>query len=539
MANLIDTINSKVSNIAGQTGSGTNYGIKKRTPVVPAQTTPGGMSVAPNFTAIKTTPVAVKGTTISAPIVPPVTNNSVTGAKLAPVTPVVLPEQVKDTTPSNLSNAVTSDAMAGVDTYTKELEAIKNKDTSSDTIANLMKSISGVQTTEDTLANQLGKDTNLAEYNRLASDLELEKNNARRQIEDIQKSNPTGALRGGQLDLIANIERDSARKQGDLAFEANARLGAYDKAVSIAKKQVEMEIAPMKAELDRLQYLQDYNKEFRTAEIDAVKQKKQNQIKREEERLTKGNEMIISAMQFGAPSSLVIEAKDVLSKGGDVVKLAQKLGKYNRDLDMEIKKSTIAKNWADAQKNDVNSGTLSEKQLKQIDTSPQGKKLVSLSGLFQKSQTYKNLVDTYGFQAVGKEKTLLDNAYADLKIAYKEAANLGALTGPDVLLIEEAIKPTSGPLNYLNYRVSGGQKGVSGGIDQALMKAKKEALQNYKQLTARDANYRNSDYVNQLLTPFAADYSNVDLENVQAGEIIQTEDGVLLEALGGGQFSPL
>lgn len=344
MANLIDTINSSVSKATGSTGNNTNYGIKKRAPVVPVQTTPGPMSVntAPASNNI------VKSNIVKTPTVPtaPITSDA-----LKTSVPIKLPDAKVDNTPTDLTNKVTVDTTSSIDTYTNDLQKVKDSYGNGNDIANLMKSISGIQNSEDTQAKALGSDTNLAEYNRLSSALDLEKNTARKQIEDIQKSNPTGALRGGQLDQIANIERDSARKQGDLAFEANARLGAYDKAVSIAKKQVEMEVAPMKAELERLQYLQDFNKEFRTAEIDAIKLKKQNEIKREEDRLTKGNDMIINALSQGASVSATSKAKELLSQGKSILEVASSLGKYAGDyLGNEIKKSTIAKNYADANK---------------------------------------------------------------------------------------------------------------------------------------------------------------------------------------------
>jgi hypothetical protein len=216
------------------------------------------------------------------------------------------------------------------------------------------------------------------------------------------------------------------------------------------------------------------------------------------------------------------------------------LGQYAGDvLDTQLKKAQIAKVYADAKKVDTVSGNLSEKQLKTIDTSPQGKKLQSLSNLYQLSQTYKNLVAQNGFKVAGGQKAIMDRAYADLKIAYKEAANLGALTGPDIAVLEEAIKPSSGAKNLLAYKIAGGQSGVTGAIDSGLATARAEALKNYKQLVSRDTNYGASDYVQSMLTPFAKDYSTVDVKNAQKGEIIQTEDGVLLESLGGGKFSPL
>lgn len=450
--------------------------------------------------------------------------------------PLNLPEPTPTPTPE-----VTLPETSPLDAERTRIQADKTQQESG--ISSLLKEMGIVSGKEATYADQLGAEKAQQEYDRYSSEIEAEKNSANRMIENIRKNNPTRALRGGQLDLIANIERESLAKQADLAILGNAAKGRFDTATSIAKRKVESELAPLKAEYDARKFIYDNNKElFSKAELtklDALVKAEEKKINKEEERLTKGNEMIINALQFGAPQSVIDKTNEIIKKGGSVVQIAQSLGKYNKDIDMEVKKATIAKAWADAKKSDTTLGNLTEAQLKQIDTSPQGKKLVSLSGLYQKSQTYKNLLDTYGFKVAGAEKARLDQAYADLKIAYKEAANLGALTGPDVLLLEEAIKPASGATNLLNYKLSGGKAGVSSAIDGALSKARAEALQNFKQLTARKPEYRGSEYVTSLITPFAKEYSTVDVDNVGAGEIIQTEDGILLESLGGGKFSPL
>lgn len=212
-----------------------------------------------------------------------------------------------------------------------------------------------------------------------------------------------------------------------------------------------------------------------------------------------------------------------------------------RDLDREYKIAQINATNRSNRETSAPTGQLNDKQIKLIDTSPQGKKLKALGDLQAIQKQYKTLVDTYGFKATGAAKTLIDNAYADFKIAYKTAAELGALTGPDVGIIEEAIKPSAGGLRkFINYKIAGGQKGVSGGVQQSMNKAKKEALTNYKQLVARDNSYKGSDYTTSLIDPFSLDLSTFkDYNNVPKGEIVRTPDGMYLESLGNGNFESL
>ena len=475
-------------------------------------------------------------------------NNTITPNSLAPVKPLVLPTVSPVSTANATQDYIGSTTNAiKTDAASKLLaEQQATKDNTGSTLKTTLDSILGTNTDIANVGNTIDRtaqDIAKKQSDQYTSQIEAEQLANRRAIEDLTRNNP-GGLSTEQLNgKINNLNRESVSKQADLAILQNAANRNYDTASAIADRQLQLKLEPLKAKLDNLKFFYEQNKaDFNKADdrlyADMVKKADAELKKKEDEEKAK-TELIKNAIGLEAPSSVLSKAQEVLKRGGSLIEVAGALGSYSKDIDMELKKSTIAKNWADAKKNDVTTGVLDENTLKKIDGSPQGKKLVSLSGLYQKSQTYKNLVDAYGFKATGKDKTILDNAYADLKIAWKEAANLGALTGPDVGLIEEAVKPSSGATNYLNYKLSGGKGGVSAGIDQALTKARNEAVQNYKQLTSRNPNYKGSDYVRGLISPFAKNYNTVDISVVPVGEIIETEDGVLLEALGNGNFSPL
>lgn len=159
----------------------------------------------------------------------------------------------------------------------------------------------------------------------------------------------------------------------------------------------------------------------------------------------------------------------------------------------------------DKKNNGLFDGFLDETDVKKIDVSPQGKSVKALGTLKQKIQTYRDLVDKYGTSSFGKQKAQLESAYADLKIAYKEAANLGALTGPDVSILEEAIKPATnawfGTQAWRN--ITGNGKGtILSSLDTALNSVNKNAVNNIQQLYARDPRYASSFYVQEITNPF-------------------------------------
>ena len=79
---------------------------------------------------------------------------------------------------------------------------------------------------------------------------------------------------------------------------------------------------------------------------------------------------------------------------------------------------------------------------------------------------YSKLVSKKGITYTGKNRAVLDAAYTDLKIKYKEAAKLGALTGPDIEVLEDAIKPASGFRSMRGEALSGGQSGILAGLGQ-------------------------------------------------------------------------
>lgn len=423
MANLIDTINSSVSKVTGQTGNNTNYGIKKRAPVVPIQTETGPMSVNTIGPVKPISTDLVKSNVIKTPTVSsaPITSNT-----LKPTIPIALPDATIDNSARVLSDNLVGETKIQNDTFQKGLEDVKKSYGNTDAITNLMSQISGVEASQESEANKLGKDTNKNEYDRLSKELSRDQEDTRRQIEDIQKSNPTGALRGGQLDQIANIERDAARRQSDIAFQANIAIGNYDKAVSIAKNTVDMQLAPLKANLDRLKYVQEYNKDFQNAEINALVKKEDNKIKREEDRLTESNTMILNAIRSKAPTNLIEEAKKMQANGDSATDIASTLGKYSVDpekaLDLQIKQQSLIKSIND---NNATGTTINPKIL----NTTQFKNAQAAQNLKLTLQKAIDAVKLYGNKekVSGTGKGILDSIKVQLRSEISTALEQGVV----------------------------------------------------------------------------------------------------------------
>lgn len=218
-------------------------------------------------------------------------------------------------------------------------------------------------------------------------------------------------------------------------------------------------------------------------------------------------------------SSAYFTELDEAARSGNISKIAQVQARYGvRSLDDTYKQAQI--NYlaaqADEKRRDIQGGVLTEAQLKNIDNSPQGKNLVKLADLRNKAVAYKSLVEQFGTEIFGSNKTLLDNAYAELQIAWKEAANLGALTGPDLQLIQDSVKPSTGARGVATNLTGGGAAGIVGGIDQMLGRIDRDAGLNFGGLISRNPQYKNSEYVQGLSNPFFSQYKN----SLNPGEIL-------------------
>lgn len=349
MANPIDTINNKVT-----TATNSMYGNK------PVTATPETVQGPQPFIGPVRQPVVPKIT----PTVTPPVDTTITADKLKGTQAYVLPEPTIDNTPNKVGTIVDQFKSGQNLSYEQGLKDIKDKYNNTDEVTNLMKQISGVESSQQDEANKLQAQENLQAYKKYTTDIDLENERTRQAIENIQKNNPTGALRGGQQDLIDNIKRDSSNRLAILTIQKSAALGDYNTAIETAKAKVDMQVAPLKAQLEQLKYVQEYNKDFQTAEINMLIKKKENEIQREQDRLTKGEEMIINALAQGASPTATSKARQLLQEGKTLTEVASSLGKYAGDyLGNEIKRSTIAKNYADAEK------TMKELKGLSIDTS--------------------------------------------------------------------------------------------------------------------------------------------------------------------------
>lgn len=236
---------------------------------------------------------------------------------------LTLPEQTPEITPEI--------SLTPLQEYEQSIQDMATK-SEENFLAN-QKAIGDVEAKERTFQEELGASENKKAYKEYEKQLEAEKTSLRRYKEDIAEQ--TTGNKAMTNELIRQEEAKSLRKQADIAILGNIALGKYNEALDTAKSKVEAELKPLMRQMDYYKSVMEKNQDLltksQTTKLQSLYSDVERQKNKEEERLTKGNEMIINALSFQAPSNIVNNAKSILEKGGTISDVASALGKYSGD----------------------------------------------------------------------------------------------------------------------------------------------------------------------------------------------------------------
>lgn len=421
--------------------------------------------------------------------------------------------------------AVTGAAQSATEQYinNQALQAKKEFDAASSKNQSLQDEYLGIQRSragleESAKIPELSKQANDA-YTALQA-------SQRAQANELRALDKAGMTDVGRQAAERGINRKYAFEQADLNISLDVANRAYSLAQANVDRKIELQLEPLKtligfqegilnradnkltqATQNKLGVLLEQNKREYESEKDRLKTLEDTKLK-----------ALIEAQTAGADATTLANIQraetpeDVILAGGQYIGAQQRFENEMKMLqyqsDEEYRQAQIRKIQSEIG-DPTFDGYLDEKETAKVDASPQGKKIKSLGDLKQKLNNYRDLVSEYGTETpFGGQKSSLDAAYADLKIAYKTAAELGALTGPDVELLEQAIKPASfggllAPVKRAGAVASGQGKGsILAGIDQTLKSVDANAKTNIDQLKARDPRYEAAYYIDELTAPF-------------------------------------
>lgn len=357
------------------------------------------------------------------------------------------------------------------------------------------------------------------ELNRLNNEM-LSEQRALKKETDRLNENAGGGLASGVAAEIRNAQRESYSKQADIAVVQMAAQGRHDSAIKWAQRKAAIMFGEQQRTIDIREKIYNANKDIFDKEDQRLFQKQTNKLNND---LTTARQEFQSlqaakldalkmAQTNNAPASVLQAIQNADTPEG-VIEAGGQYGSTDllqrRLLTMQINKIgyDMIKNQAaaDAAAADAAMGNLSEKDIKAIDSSPQGKKLQASADLKLKMSSYQSLVEEHGYEMFGADKSVLQNAYKELQLSYKEAANLGALQGPDIEILEAAIKnATPGFWGNVGNMVTFGQgtRNLKANLEQAQTTLNESAQNAAEQLYARNPAYQDSQYVQAIMLPF-------------------------------------
>jgi hypothetical protein len=389
------------------------------------------------------------------------------------------------------------------------------KPTLRDTITDRLSSILNLQGTQADRTAELQKEQGLFEKQQIVTDLENQYRAKERfytkEEEKIRKNSEGKTATAIEQD-VATLQRQRNSELADIAIQQQAASGNYRTAFDIVEAKIDAEFEPLKNEIETLKTMYSF---YQNDLTESEKLQAQARIQEKE-------------------SALAFERNKEMARYEQQLRQSDPL--YQANL-ANVYSQINARNA------DITSGVLTDAEIKAIDTSPQGKKVTTLGDLKQKLAEYQELVRQYGTSSFGSQKARLDASFADLKIAYKTAAELGALQGPDIVLLEEALRPASfaNPITQAFAKATGGGVGsINAALEQAQNVINQSAGNSVTQLLARNPAYRNSEYVNSLIDPLAtAVVDENTYDTAPVGSILRDVDGSLLQKQKDGTFKAL
>lgn len=279
-------------------------------------------------------------------------NKPITSAAMTPAPAVALPTPTTPTTTAPVEaavNASTANVAKSNDIATIAANTAPAP-TQSDNLAQTMRDVLGIQdqiTTETASVDRAAQDKARMDADQYTSQIEQEALATRRATESLQKNNPQGLFGGALQDEVNRLNRDSLSKQADLAILQNSALRNFDTAKSIADRQLELKLEPLKTKLDNLKFFYGENKDILSkaddrayTELIKTKDREYNKIAASEKELSDVKiSALKSAAEQGAPASVQNAIQNAKTPAEAITAAGQYAGNI---LDTKLKNAQIA-----------------------------------------------------------------------------------------------------------------------------------------------------------------------------------------------------
>ena len=260
-------------------------------------------------------------------------------SSLMPTSKTKLPELTPTTPPSPIVLPEKSQIQIDAENATKE------KDNQIGDYLKLLTAQGQIQGQEAGLATEAGADLAQQEYDKYNTELKAEQRAL--ELESRRISSDARYTKEQAQGAIDAISKQSYEKQADIAILGNAAKGRYDTALDIAKRKVESQLAPIKAQIDAKKfYIENKKDEWttaQTAEANRILKAEQRTYDEEKARKDKIESLKIEAYKNGFKGDMSgVETLDEALK---------KVGNYllspKEKLEMEKLRGDIAINSAE------------------------------------------------------------------------------------------------------------------------------------------------------------------------------------------------
>jgi hypothetical protein len=297
-----------------------------------------------------------------------------------------------------------------------------------------------------------------------------------------------------------NMLDELKRAQGGALAQQNAGVGDLEKQIkAILAQPQEMDFSPLMSYADSkwgTQMAKGYKAPASQEERNAQTLSLQNALQKAKQGVSE-TQIGMLREQTGLTKAKMDEQRRLVEKDADR-RFQMQLAEYNRGVAMqtalmsagvayqtnqdrldseerqtalkEMNDLTLAQMKAEAAR-ETNATKKAEKeeaiqraqagQALQVESSPNGKFISGINRFLPLVNRYEKLVALHGLQPVGENATQMATVYAQLKTAFKEMENLGALSGPDVQILVETLPAAFGPLNTAGTAaIRGGAAGI-------------------------------------------------------------------------------
>lgn len=494
---------------------------------------------------------------------------SINSSDLAPTPSLTIPPQP---IPANYTPAIETNLETLLTTFN---EPTAEEGASTDIQQRLMASIEklgGQRQRKQQLETEAGLPGQRQELQTVVNQLQaLTKERSLIPVQLQQESEGRGRTRAGIEPIETGRLRENAIKALSLSAIGQTLQGNISLAQANIQDALDAEFEPLKTEIDLLKQAYEFNRDA----LERVDKKRADTLniriaERErilqEKKMEKQNvyEVVMEAARNGADPATVEKARNA-STAAEALELTtqfisapfraqQEQQQFQNKIalrSMQIQEAQLRlaqdkqRIENEQRQYDIDNGILSDSELRDVDNSPQGKKVKTLGDLALKATAYQQLVKDYGTASRGAQKAKLEAAYADLKIAYKNAAELGAIQAPDVPIIEGAIRSATfdNPLSQIFGKLTGSGRldTINAGLDTAINLIRSSGETNLTQLTARNPKYGNSAYVQSLALPLLSTKTTVTVGNqeVPIGTVIVNSEGRRGRVEADGSITPL